>query len=125
MQNNADETKTNFFDLPEEVLRYIFRLICPKELCFNVRRVNQRIKKYVDDYLQCVGVFALNGEWTADTKLLYIFKKEENGLGVLTSFTDPLPTCDYGNFSDFLYSNRLLKIQLYPLQPSLTDINEP
>ena len=125
MQNNADETMVDFFGLPEEVVRCIFRLISAKELCFNLRRVNQRIKKYVDDYLQCVGVFALNGEWTADTKLLYIFKKEENSLGVLTSFTDPMPKCDYGSFSDFLYSNRLLKIQLFPLQPSLTDNNEP
>ena len=127
MQNNADETMVDFFDLPEEVLRYIFRLISPKELCFNLRRVNQRIKKYVDDYLHCVGVFALNGEWTADTKLIYIFKKEENGLGVFASYTDPrpMPKCDYDSFSDFLYSNRLLKIQLFPLQPSLTDINEP
>ena len=114
---------TNLFDLPEDVFRYIFRLISAKELCFNLRRVNQRIKKYVDDYLG-LCVFSLNGEWTEYTKLIYIFKKEEHVSGALTSFTGPLARCDYDSFSDFLYSNRLLKIQLFPLQESVTDMNE-
>ena len=84
-------------NLPEQVFRYIFRHISSKELWVTVRQLNKSVKKYVDDYLQCQGVFALTGkqgEVTYDA-FIHIFKREGKYLEASTFVPKSLPERTY------------------------------
>ena len=63
-----------FVNLPEQVFRYIFRHISSKELWVTVRQLNKSVKKYVEDYIQCQGVFASTGQQPEITIFMQIFK---------------------------------------------------
>ena len=46
----------SILDLPEQILRHIFRYISIQELLTTVTNVNPEVRKYVDDYLPHVFV---------------------------------------------------------------------
>ena len=45
---------TSILDLPEQVLRQIFRHISIQELFTTLRNVDPNVRKYVDDYLHTI-----------------------------------------------------------------------
>ena len=57
-------------NLPEQVFRHIFRYISTEELRFTIRQLNKSFQKYIDDYLECQGVFALTGGGNDTTTLI-------------------------------------------------------
>ena len=58
-KHRSDQGSIILAGLPEQVLRQIFRYIGTYKLFHTVRKLNQRLKKLVDEYLCLRGVFML------------------------------------------------------------------
>ena len=108
-------------NFPEQVFRYIFRYISPLELRFTVRQVNKSFQKYIDDYLQCQGVFALTGGRSETTTLMHIFKREGKYLETISG----VPTSLLEREHDPPLTNYPYDVNLYSLSTSLTDMDVP
>ena len=111
-------------NLPEQVFRNIFRHISSKELWVTVRQLNKSVKKYVDDYLQCQGVFALTagkqGEFTYDA-FIPIFNREGKYLEASPFVSTLFPEREHiPHLGHYPYD-----CELYSLQTSLTDMDVP
>ena len=112
---------TNILNFPEQVIRYIFRYISSKELWVTVRQLNKSVKKYVEDYLQCLGVFALTGEKAENTIFMHIFKREGKYLETISSVPKSFPAREHiPHFAYYPYD-----CELYSLPTSLTDMDVP
>ena len=108
-------------NLPEQVLRYIFRYIGTEELRFTVRKLNKSFQKYIDDYLQCQGVFVLTGGQNETTTLIHIFKREGKHLETVSVVPMSLLKREHKpHLRNYPYD-----FELYSLSASLTDMEVP
>ena len=108
-------------NLPEQVFRYIFRHISSKELWVTVRQLNKSVKKYVEDYLQCLGVFALTGEKAENTMFMHIFKREGHYLEAIPFVPKSFPDREHiPHLGDYPY-----ECEYYSLPTSLTNMDVP
>ena len=108
-------------NFPEQVFRYIFGYISTRELRFTVRQVNKSFQKYIDDYLQCQGVFALTGGRSETTTLMHIFKREGKYLETISVVPMSLLKREHNPpLTKYPYDS-----ELYSLSTSLTDMDVP
>ena len=110
-----------FVNLPEQVFRYIFRHISSKELWVTVRQLNKSVKKYVEDYIQCQGVFASTGQQAEITIFMQIFKREGKYLEAVSFVSNSFPEREHiPHLEHYPYDSTL-----YSLPTSLTDMDVP
>ena len=108
-------------NLPEQVFRHIFRYISTEELRFTIRKLNKSFQKYIDDYLQCQGVFALTGGRNETTTLIHIFKRETKYIEVVSVVPMSLLKREHNPpLTKYPYD-----VNLYTLSTSLTDMDVP
>ena len=62
-------------DLPEQVLREIFRYLDDETVYLTIRKISQKLKIYVDRYLELSGEFIITDVRYEQTMLLYITKR--------------------------------------------------
>ena len=92
--HNENGGITSILDLPEHVLRNIFRHVSIEELFTTVRNVNPNIKKYVDDYLPLVGVFLLIKGKGLTTRSIHIFKPKGSNFVTISAIVQPFSVSD-------------------------------
>ena len=92
--HNENGGITSILDLPEHVLRNIFRHVSIEELFTTVRNVNPNIKKYIDDYLPLVGVFLLIRGKGLTTRSIHIFKPKGSNFVTISAIVQPFSVSD-------------------------------
>ena len=106
-KSRSKETNLTLLDLHEDIFRIIFRYLDDAEVYFTVRVLCQKLKNYVDAYIQLGGIFMLAGEPnkmehvsiknpTFCTKLLHVFKQngKVSSIGCSTTMSAiPVPIC--------------------------------
>ena len=94
---NKDDGIISILDLPEQIFRNIFQHIGIDELFYTIRKLNQDIRKYVDDYLPLKGVFVLIGKHSVHSRLIRIFKWKGNNYVTHLSVAQPFPMSDHSS----------------------------
>ena len=123
IRNQKNRSGVNFVDLPEQILRAIFRYICAKDLHCNLRPLTPNIKKHVDEYLQCQATFALIRDPTMPSRLIYIFKRE--GKYFETYSTPANPLIKWGWSRSTYVGSKLDGLRLHSLPATSTDVHKP
>ena len=133
---NSNKDAIILAGLPEQVLRQIFRYIGTYELFHTVRKLNQRVKKLVDEYLCLQGIFMLiRGK---NNRYIYIFKREGKYFKTFSIRAPPFPISDpfprrfqgskedEGGSTHFeLSDNNYNHYYNFSLTTSFTEIQEP
>ena len=102
---NKDDGIISILDLPEQIFRNIFQHIGIDELFYTIRKLNQDIRKYVDDYLPLKGVFVLIGKHSVHSRLIRIFKWKGNNYVTHLSVAQPFPiivSCSHQRLNIFI-----------------------
>ena len=128
-KNRSNEVVLMLAGLPEQVLRQIFGYIGTYELFHTLRKLNQRLKKLVDEYLCLRGVFMLiRGQ---NNRYIYIFKREGKYFKTFSirappfPISDPFPS-DEGGFTRLqLSDNNYNHYFNFSLTFPFTEIQEP
>ena len=73
---------TGVLDLPEQIFRDIFQYLDFDTIFITIRKVCQKLKRYVDDYKKVVGVFMLMAQKpTMPRKLMFVLQ-QHNGIKI-------------------------------------------
>ena len=85
------ETKVNILGLHENVFREIFRHLEVETVYFTLRLVCQKMKNYVDEYLQLGGIFMLGAGRKNSTEILYVFTKRNKETSIYSKLAASYP----------------------------------
>ena len=96
-------------DLPEQSFREIFQYLDFETIYFSMRNICQKLKHYVDGFIQLGGIFMLAGGRDVPIEILQIFKQYNKETTVCSTLADPYPYPtleDYPEYDEWFGTRR-------------------